>query len=89
MEAKRNCGSESTDAPTVYANLPRPILASTSNVPETYFKNTIKLIIFHIIYASCLVLRLIETSCKKVNYFASCLDFGEFFKYNKIYSKCY
>jgi hypothetical protein len=49
-ETKRNCGSYSTDdgTPTVPAILPRPVLASTRKVPETYFKNTIKLIIFHI-----------------------------------------
>jgi hypothetical protein len=50
METKRNCGSDSTDdeTPNVPAILPRPVLASTSKVPITYFKNTIKLIIFYI-----------------------------------------
>jgi hypothetical protein len=43
MEAKRNCGSDSTDdeTPTVPGILPPPVLASTSKVPETNFKKTI------------------------------------------------
>jgi hypothetical protein len=48
MEAKGNCGSDSTEdeTSTVSAILPCAVLESTSKVPETYFKTQLNQLYF-------------------------------------------